>query len=276
MPAAHSPRSFRLLVGLVGAFGWLSATTAGASDPEVKMLVLRENGVGSASTAQKYIDELMGAFARVNGWPAAVAAYHQDRGAAQSYIEQSKPSFGFLSLGAYLGLRTKHGLLPVGKASISGGGEQYYVISKSAQSLVDCKGKTLATNHGTDARFIDSVVFGDAAKLSDFEVVSTSRPVQTLKKVTRDEAVCALVDDAQMSELRGMDGAEHVKPVWFSAKLPPVVVVAFPGVESASFAANLDKVCRGEGKIACDKAGVRSLERASRADFDGLHAAYGS
>jgi hypothetical protein len=252
--------------------GLLPAESSAAED--VQMIVLRENGVGSASTAQKYIDGLMQSFARVNGWSSATGKYHTRRQSAEAFIAEAKPSYGFLSLGAYLALRDKYKFEAVGQASISGGGEQYYVISKTAKTLDDCKGQTLTSNHAGDARFVDNVVFAGAAKLSDFELEEARRPLQPLKQITRDEAVCALVDDAQLKELGGMDGAESVKPVWFSKKLPSVVVVAFPGADTKSFTANLGKVCQGEGKSACSKAGIKSLKKAPKGAFKQLHKAY--
>jgi hypothetical protein len=254
-----------------------SAAAAPATSGEVSMLILRENGVGSSARAQKFIDDLMVSFARVNGWSSASGKYHTTRQGAEAYIAASKPSYGFFSLGAYLALRDDHKLTPLGKSSIAGGGgEQYYIVSKIAASLEQCKGKSLATNHGDDAKFVDKVLFDGKMSLSDFEVVQTRRPLQTLKKVTRDEATCALVDDAQMAALADVDDGSSVKPVWFSKHFPAVIVAAFPNAsDSKGFAAKLPDVCEGEGKAACDGAGVRNLATLGASDLSALHTSYG-
>ena len=73
-----------------------------------------------------------------------------------------------------------------------------------------------------------------------------------------------------------MAGAEGVKPVWFSKKLPSVVVVAFPGSDAKAFSANLGKVCQAQGKSACSKAGIKSLKKAGKGAFKPLEKAYGA
>ena len=60
-----------LVAALAMAVTFVPASSAEAADGDIGMLVLRENGVGSASTAQQYIDQLMESFAKVNGWGSA-------------------------------------------------------------------------------------------------------------------------------------------------------------------------------------------------------------
>lgn len=253
--------------------------TAPPSADTVHVLVLRENGAGSRATAQRYIDEVMQSVARVNGWSNAVGAYQTSRRAAQGWIKAHDPHYGILSLTAFLALRGEYHLSAIGQAEVKGGGgEQYYLVSKTAKDLADCKGQSLATNHAEDEAFIDRVV-AEGFSLSDFQVVKTRRPLQTIKKVLRDEATCALIDDAQMSDLGNIEGGEALKPVWFSAKLPPMVVVAFgsaPKAEAKAFKKNLSKVCRGEGKAACGKAGIESLSAVDAKAYAGVVDAYGS
>ena len=108
--------------------------------------------------------------------------------------------------------------------------------------------------------------------------MTTRRPVQTLKKVTRDEADCALIDDAQRSALGKIDGGDAVKVIWESGKLPPMVVVAFsgvPGGERSLFKTNLSGICLGAGKAACDKAGIKSLRPSGEGAYAKLVTSYG-
>jgi hypothetical protein len=255
------------------------STPVAAADGEVNILVLRENGAGSAATAQQYIDTLMTHVAKVNGWPSAKGSYHTKRGAAKKYIETAKPHYGILSLSAFLALRKPLGLKVVGSAQVEGGGGgQYYLVSKNQSDLAGCKGKTLATNHGGDTVFVDKVIAAGAFTVADFTMVATTRPVQTLKKVLADEAECALIDDAQMAELHNLEGGAAMHPVWFSAAMPPMAVVAFgsaPADEAKTFKAKLSSVCTGDGESSCAQAGLKSLDSGDESPYAKVIAAYG-
>jgi hypothetical protein len=166
----------------------------------------------------------------------------------------------------------------VGQVSVSrAGGQQYHIVSKTASDLAGCKGKPLASDHADDPKFIEKVVAKGAFKLGDFTLVSTTRPLQTIKKVANGDAACALIDDAQLSELSRIDGAAGIKSVWSSDKLPPMVVVAFPSAPAAertSFQASLGKLCNGEGKATCGEVGILSMKSASPQDYSAVVSAY--
>ena len=253
------------------------AAAAEESSADVSLMVLRENATGSTSAAQGYIDELVAAIAKTAGWGSAAGKYVTRRSAAETYIGEAKPQFGILSLSAYLALRTKHKLSVLGRADIqSGGGHQFFVISKNELSLDGCKAKTLGTNH-SDTKFIDAVVSGDDFDLSDFEMQDTRRPVATLKAVIDGEVSCALIDDAQLVELQQMEGGLEIHPVWSSKTLPPMVVAAFPSAADAqrkSFSKALDTVCAGEGKKACGDTSIE-LSSAPADAFAEYEKAYG-
>ena len=234
------------------------------ADDGVNVLVLRETGAGSASAAQKYIDDVMASVARLNGFASVHGEYYTSRTRAKKFIDDKKPRYGIISLGAFLAMRKPAKLGVLGRASIRGGGlEQYYLVSKTATDLDGCKGETLASNHAIDEKYVDAVIFGGQMSVSEFTLEKTRRPVQTLRAALDGKAKCALIDDAQMADLGNIDGGEELIPVWFSAKLTPMVVVSFadaPAAEAKAFSANLPKVCDGEGKKACDRAGLRALE----------------
>ena len=252
--------------------------TASAAEP-VHFVVLRENGMGSAAQAKPYVDELMKLFAKKNGWASAKGKYMTRRKRARRYIKKKKPQFGILSLGAYLSLHEKHSLSVLGTVDAArAGGRQYHLISRSAAGLNGCKGKALASNHLRDKRFINRVVLRGEAQLSDFEVTKTRRPVQTIKKVTSGKAVCALVDDAQLAELKHIDGTNGIKTVWSSKKLPPMPVVAFSSATAADRAKlrrTLSGLCSGQGRTTCDKVEIRSLKPASDGSFATVRKLYG-
>lgn len=257
----------------------LVAAPAQAAAGTVHVLIIKEQGVGSAAQAQPYVDKLVATAARVNGWAGAVGKYATTREAAETVIHGDDPHFGIMSLGAFLGLRGKHQLEVIGKAEVStAGGREYHLVSKTATDLAGCKGKPLASNHAGDVRFLEKVVARGGFALTDFTLVATTRPVQTIKKVIAGEAECALIDDAQFAELGKIEGGAALKSVWKSDKLPPMVVVAFPSApaaERATFKSSLAKVCSGDGKAACGEVGIKDLSAAATSDYQSVITAYG-
>ena len=271
---------FRFLAAataIAGVLG-LAATDAVAEGGTVGVLVLKEHGVGSAAQAQPYVDKFVAMAAKQNGWSGAKGAYHTSRKNADGFISGDKPHYGILSLAAFLDYRAKHNLEIIGQAQVArSGGQQYHIISKSASDLAGCKGQSLASDHADDPKFIEKVVAKGAFKLGDFTLVTTTRPVQTIKKVASGDAACALIDDAQLAELGKLEGGSAMKSVWSSDKLPPMVVVAFPSAPAAekkTFQANLSKTCDGDAKAVCSEVGITSLKSAGAADYAGVVSAY--
>jgi hypothetical protein len=270
---------FRFLAAataITGALG-LTATHAGAGDT-VGVLVLKEHGVGSAAQAQPYVEKFVGMAAKQNGWAGAKGEYHTSRGNADGFISAQKPHYGILSLAAFLDYRGKHNVEVIGSAQVArSGGQQYYVISKTASDLAGCKGQSLASDHADDPKFIEKVVAKGAFKLGDFTLMKTTRPVQTIKKVVGGDATCALIDDAQLAELGKIEGGSAVKSVWSSDKLPPMVVVAFPSAPAAekkAFQSSLGKLCEGDAAASCKEVGILSLKSAGSSDYASVVDAY--
>ena len=115
----------------------------------VKVLIFIENGVGSSSQAQPHINRLIEAAKDENGWSQGKGKYITRRKRALKYVAKHKPSFGIVTLGAYLGLRKKHGLQLLGHAKVKGaGGNRYHIVAKNVSDLASCK--TLASNHLQD------------------------------------------------------------------------------------------------------------------------------
>jgi len=270
--AVSSVFSCLLVVSLV------LAPSAGAGD-DVRILVLKEHGVGSPTLAQPYLNSFVANAAKQNEWGDAKGQYYVTRAAAEEFIASQKPHYGIMSLAAFLDFRIKYGLEVVGKVAVSlVGGQQYFLISKTATDLAGCKGKKLASDHTTDERFIEKVVARGDFVLKDFQLVPTQRPLQTIKEVISGNADCALIDDAQKAELSKLTGGADVKVAWKSAELPPMVVTAFPTaptVERQRFQQNFNKVCNGATKPACAEVGISSLDMASAADYAAVVAAYG-
>lgn len=265
-------RKFTLALTLAGAALSAGVATDSFAGDEVKILVLKEHAIGSTASAQPYIDKLVEVARQKNGWSSASGKFVTSRDRAKNYIRANKPQFGIMSLPAYLHWRHK-GLTVIGTVDASAGGRQYHVVSKSQSGLAGCKGKRLATNHADDKRFVNKIVAGGSFNLSDFTLVETRRPVQTLKKVIRDEADCALIDSAQLAELGHVDGGSQVKSVWKSATLPAMPVVAFGSASSGQrekFKASLSSLCSGEGSSHCTKVGIKSLKPASESAYSSV------
>lgn len=276
MPVSSRAPSVALAAVMCAAVA--SAATPARAGDTVNILVVKEHGVGGAAQAQPYIDKLIGVVAKQNGWSAATGKYLTTREAAETQIHTVDPHYAIMSLAAFLALGPKHQLDVIGQAEVTqSGGRQYSIVSKNQGDLAGCKGKSLASDHADDPRFIDRVVGAGNFTLSEFTIVETKRPVQTLKKVIAGEAECALIDDAQLAELGKIEGGAALKPVWQSAKLPPMVVVAFPSAPAAerkTFQGSLSKICAGEGKAVCAEAGLKEFKSASAADYAAVTGAY--
>jgi hypothetical protein len=272
--------SLALTVALwaVSALISLMPRAASAGGEPVAILVLREAGAGSTAQAQPFVDKLVGILAKLNGWPAAAGKYENRRARAEEFIRQKAPHYAILSLPAFLDFRARYQVEVVGQVDVDrAGGRRYHLVSKSVPNLAGCKGKRLASDHG-DSRFIDRVASGGQFKLSDFQLVTTRRPLQTLQKVASGEADCALVDDAQLMDLEKLGEARQVRAVWSGQQLPPMPVVAFPAAparEREILKQHLGDVCRGPGQDVCAEVGMRSLKSAGPGDYATIVAAYG-
>ncbi len=273
--AARS-RLVLLALLLIPVSGRADASDDGAP---VRIVVLKEHGVGSPALAQPYLDRFVVRAAAQNDWHDAKGQYFTSRAAAENFIRTEKPQYGILSLAGFLALRKIHGLEVVGRVAVKlVGGRRYDIISGNETDLAGCKGKSLASDHLDDPRFIDRVVAGGAFRLTDFKLMQTQRPLQTIKKVLDGEASCALIDDAQLADLSHLEGGDALHSVWESDELPPMAVVAFPVAPKearARFQENLSKLCNDDGRGACSEVGIVSLEAAGSSEYAEVVAAYG-
>lgn len=258
---------------------WLATAGAARAEEPIRIFVLREHGVTAVSLAQPYLDRFVALAAAQNGWRSAQGSYLTSRTAAEEAIRRDDPHYAILSLPAFLALRTPHRFEVIGRVEVSlSGGRRYALISRSAADLTGCKGKSLATDHAADARFVERVVARGQFTLADFQLHATRRPLQTTRQVLDGQAVCALVDDAQLAELSHLPGAEGVRPVWESAELPQMVVVSLPDApakERTAFQHNLSDLCEAEGRAICAEVGIVSLSASSDKEYADVVTAYG-
>jgi hypothetical protein len=264
-------------LGLVGAAG-LTAVPASAGNA-VNVIVLREHGVGTGAAAQPYLDKFIAIAAQQNGWdPASKGQYETSRSNTDTWIKAQKPSYGIFSLAAFLVYKDQYNLEPIGSATMStGGGQQYFVISKSVADINACKGKKLTSDHFDDTKFIERVVFERNYKLADFNVNEVKRRGQPMNEAINGTSDCSLIDDSQKAELGKLDPAGTVKVIWSSKPLPePMVVAAFPSApaaEKTAFQASLPKICPSNQQV-CTDVGLKTLQTASSATYATVVALY--
>jgi len=256
---------------------WLRVAAAAPAAAAHSFVVLREYGVGTASRAQPYLDELLRAVAEQNHWPKATGRYFSERDSALSFIRDEKPEFGILSLPAYLALKETTAPTVIGEVSApQAGGRRYFLVSKQAQALEGCLGHRLATTFAADVKFVERVVAEGAFRLSDFTLVAAQRPLEPLKQVLRDEADCALIDDAQLAAASHIERGGELKTAWRSAALPGMAVVAFPRSDASatkSFKQSLTSLCV-KAKQACASVGIDLIQPSSDDRYRALVARY--
>lgn len=255
----------------------LSLGAAPPAPPAHSFVVLREYGVGTASRAQPYLDELLRVVAEQNHWPKATGRYFAERAPALAFVREEKPEFGILSLSAYLALKDSLSPSVIGEvASPQAGGRQYFLVSKNAQALEGCVGHRLATTFASDAKFIDRVVADGAFQLAKFTLVAAQRPLEPLKQVLRDEADCALIDDAQLAAAAHIEHGAELHSAWKSAELPGMPVVAFPRTDAAavkSLKQSLPNLCV-KAKQACASVGIDAIKPSSDERYRALLSHY--
>lgn len=264
--------------GLLAAALGLSLAPALAAAPSPHaFVVLREYGTGTPSRAQPYLDQLLAVVAKQNQWPKVSGRYFAERPAALDYVQKERPDFGIFSLSAFLSLKSSLGLSVVGEViSPKAGGTRYYVVSKHANALDGCKSHPLATTFGADAPFIERVVGRGAFKLGDFTLLGAHRPLEPLKQVLRDEAECALIDDAQLEAAHHIEQGSELKPVWQSAELPGMAVVSFARADAtavASFKRTLGGLCSSAAE-ACTTVGIQQIKPAGDERYRAVLDAY--
>lgn len=271
--ALHPPARPLALAGI--ALCALLSTAAAA--PGHSFVVLREFGSGTASRAQPYLDELLRAVAEQNHWPKASGKYFSERASALAFVREQKPDFGILSLSAYLALKDTLSPTVIGEVTAAqAGGRQYFLVSKQAHALDGCVSHRLATTYASDAKFVERVVADGAFKLANFSLVAAQRPLEPIKQVLRDEADCALIDDAQLAAMAHIEHGSDLHPVWRSAELPSMAVVAFPRTDAATvkgFKQSLSGLCT-KAKQACTSVGIDLIQPSNDEHYRAVFARY--
>lgn len=242
---------------------------------------------GNEKQAKPYLDTFLRELEKAMSWPAGSAdgAYFEEPKAAQTYIDNKQPGYGMISPAMYLDLACqKTGVEPVATVVAgAGGGDaqaaqagmsagKYHVVVKegTATDLKGLEGKKLISNHLEDKRFVSNVVFGgkiDADK--HFKLESTNSPVKPFKSVDRGTADAALVDDAQLQNMKTLPFGKSLKVVYSSEALPPFPVVSFGKVVKAAERDQMKKVLLG---LCATSSGGRVCKSLSIKKFDPVDA----
>ena len=115
-------------------------------------------------------------------------------------------------------------------------------------------------------------------KLADFKLMKNQRPLQSLRQVLSGEADCALLDDAQLAELKHLAGlrgredrvAERAPAADGGGRIPRA-----PPAEKKKFRELLTVVCEGDGNTVCAEVGIDTLAPAGASDYAEVVSAYG-
>src|SRR5579871_1246432 len=227
----------RVIVGLA-FLAVLSATSAQAAPHD--FVVYAPGMGGTAEQAKPFLERFFRYVEKPMGWTSggAQGEYFDQPADAEKYIREKQPGFGLVSPGLFVQLSCGKDAPEPLVATVGIGGlpnpHRFHVIVKkgsAAKKLADLKGKKLSSNHLHDLKFVSRVILGgdvDAEKF--FQLVPTNSPIKPFKAVDRGEADAALVDEAQLANIKKTAIGDSFEVVYTSQPLPTFPVVAFKQV----------------------------------------------
>jgi len=253
--------------GIVGAVALLCGTTSAARAGERDFVVYVPGMGASAAQARPYLDRFAALLDQRLGWTGGGAnfTFVDEAPALGEVLSTHKPGFGLLPPSYFLSLSCgkKAQVTPVAAVvGLAGSGDsagRYHLVVKrgGATSLEGLKGKRLSSNHLQDSRFLSRVVFDGKVDVDkDFQLRSTSSPITPLKQVDRGEADAALIDDAQLANMKALPFGQDLVAVFSSEELPPFPLVAFEAAsrpaDRAALRGTLLTLCQSpEGAPVC-------------------------
>jgi ABC-type phosphate/phosphonate transport system substrate-binding protein len=227
---------------------------------------------GDSQVAKPYLEQFLGELEKRMGWiQKAGGQYFVDRKAAEDYISgKDHPAFGMLTPALYLDLACKKEPMElVARVLLKEGNNagKYHVVVKSDspyKALDGLKGKRLSSNHLQNARFISNVIFAgrlDAEK--QFQLQPTPSPIKPFKQVDRGEADAALIDDAQLANMKKLPFGQSLRVIYSSESVPAYPVVAFTKVTKPADREAMRKVvlslCQQKSQV-CDFLQITKFE----------------
>jgi len=270
-------------VGALAEDATLSLAPTADQETKIQLIMVNERASLSQSLAFKDFHRFTKMLAYHNGWaPRSVRGkFFKNIRAANIYVKEHKPRYAFLTLPVFLAWKKRFNLGAIGYANTQGNSQwmaassKYHIISSSETSLADCKSKRVISHFWKDAQFLNAAVGGSAWSVKDFDEFPLSASDSVLSSLVSEppKADCALVDDAQMGDMKRLAGADKLKTLWSSAQLPAVIVAYFPSVswnDQMSFKNTLPDICAGNGLLPCAAMGITSFQVAEPADLQSL------
>lgn len=239
-------RSVNWLGRGLGAAVVLAAAVGNAGPKDFAVYSTRLGG--DSAQAQPYVDKLAGHLETTLGWPAksVKGTFFSSKKEATAGVAQTQPGFGFIEPTLYYELREAQKLSPLaGVQSAELNTTKLHVVVKNPayKSLDDLKGKKVHTTLADYPRYLGNVILGGkgpADKL--FELKQIGAVTKGARAVLRGDADATLLDDAQLAEMKKLEGGAELRSIYESKPLPPLVVVAFGPALTDAEKKNLTKV----------------------------------
>lgn len=190
-----------------------------------------------------------------------------------------KPPFAIVSLGWWLAHQGDT-LTPLVQPKIKGATDEIYrvIVRKGTfKSLDDLRGKTLTGTPLVESDFLMKVVFGGRFKASDFKLDPSSQALRALRSLNDREVDAVVVTAQQFQSMGALPFANLLEPVFVSAPIPLMGVVANEKTttpdERRRFQKALTSFCgHKEGKQFCELFGIDAFVPANASTYDGAKA----
>lgn len=230
--AARARGRVRGLIGRGLAAAIVLAASVGAAGPKDFAVYSTRLG-GDAAQAQPYVDKLSQYLETTLSWPAKTVkgTFAPSKKEATAAVDQGKPGFGFVEPTLYFELQKPQKLTvlaAVDSAELNTPKLNVVVKDPAYKSLADLKGKKVWTTLADYPRYLGNVVLdgkGPADKM--FELKQIGAVTKGARAVLRGEADATLLDDAQLAEMKKLEGGDALRSIHSSGPLPPLLVVAF-------------------------------------------------
>jgi len=249
---------------------------ANPASPKLKVVIFFPGGPESGKEGTKIINQFIDILGQKAGYDSKTieGSYFTDIKEATAYIGKNKDAFIVSSPGFFVANRKNLNLVPLAKVKMAENApEKYYLAVKKEkyQKLEDLKGKTLSgSTLYEDPQFLSKIVFQGKVEVGSFFALKpTSRPLDAIRKVSRDQLDAVLLNRIQHHSLAKMPLFKELEIIYASPEIPPL---GFMMVETAATKAVKDKIlgvvtqmCQTpEGEPVCKNFGIEGFEPISQ------------
>jgi hypothetical protein len=187
------------------------------------------------------------------------------------------PPFAIVSLGWWLGHRDA-GWVPLVQPRIKGSTDEVFrvlVRKGTYASLDDLRGKTITGTPLVELDFLLKVVLGGRYKASDFQLDPSRLALRALRNLNDREVDAVVVTSQQFQSLGALPFAESLEPVFTSAPIPLMGVVASEKTTTADERRRFQKALTGfcahkDGKQFCELFGIDAFVPANASTYDAM------